>query len=93
MEPVYLKKQPIGREQKREALRELNAIRERLGLVEENFYLAIFEFDFDYIPAYQVSLRRYQREVDWVNRVSKPRWCIIDEYYFEKMFKPVENFC
>ena len=92
MEPVYLKVQPIGRQLEREALKELKTIRDRLSIVEENFYLAIFEFDFDYLPAYQECLRRYTKACEWIQNNQKPRWCIIDEYYFEKMFKPVENF-
>lgn len=84
--------QAVNRSQKRLMEKEFKAIVDRIWEVEEIFYKMLFsKVDYDYNHIYVYYLTLFQEHIDWIEKVMKPDYWIVNKHYFEQNFKPISS--
>jgi len=88
---------PRNRAEKRELVKELTKLNALVFDVEDLFLKSVselnkstfLEYDFCYKTCYEYYLMRYAEKVDYINEVYKPKNCVVDKFYFMKVYKSV----
>lgn len=90
--PLILKvTPPPNRETRRAVVAEYKKLLGLLADVELSFYNQLFKSPFSYWYVYTMHLDVWNSAVELIKKHEKPKYWGVDEHYFEKNFKPIEN--
>lgn len=87
--PCYGLFTPRNREERRAMSIEYGKIMEKLAPIEEQFYMSIFS-DEGYW-GYEKFLEMYEKTAVMVFNLYRPKYCKINDYFFQQNFAPLEK--
>jgi len=90
--PVVYNRTPEGRHFKRQCEFEYQKFTKQVYELEEVFYESLFvSEDYDYDVLYLAFLESYAELCEKIKSLSKPKYTIINEFYWSDMFAPEED--
>jgi hypothetical protein len=89
--PIHPLIELSNRKLKRAYLHEVEKIAEKIDDITLQFELAVFNApnELTYSDLYQYFLKRWYSLIDEIKRVYKPKYSLIDTYYFARKYKSV----
>lgn len=93
-EPMVIKKwEAVNRSQRRSMDSEIKKVGFELLGVEKRFLENLFDESLseslEYKDFYNYFLEQWKRNVSIIKKLYNPKWCVINEHYFEKTYKPI----
>lgn len=90
--PVVYNRTPEGRHFRRQCEFEYQKLSKQIYELEELFYEALFvSEDYDYEVLYLAFLESYAELCEKIKNLSKPKYTIVNEFYWSDMFAPEED--
>jgi hypothetical protein len=90
--PVVYKNTPNNRHFKRQCEFEYKKYTDKIYELEELFYEALFTAeDFNYEIIYLAFLESYRELYEKIVNISKPKYTIVNEFYWSDMFAPADD--
>lgn len=93
LDAITFKGDLVNRERRREAYHEFKKIVEALSIINQHFLKDVFIEDngIEYNAAYIEYLTEWEYVCNYIIKHEKPKYIIIDLYWFSKNYKPLEN--
>ena len=92
MSPLIPNGYPVNRTQIRAMGKEFDKIHESVFNIEDVFLAQLFDNNkYTYHELYSHFLGEYKMCMKYLKKVVKPKYFTLDENYFSKKYKPIEN--
>lgn len=89
VELLRLRKEVSNRYDRRHVVKEKEKLIRVLSVVEKSFYQTLFsKNEYDYKSVYNIYLEDFQFNIEYIQKILKPKFFDVNEFYFTQLFKP-----